>query len=238
MSELTYEIRTRIRSVQVDRTRKIRTSELFRLLQEASIAHTEALGCTRRETLDRGVLWVIARQSLQIEALPEYDDEVVIRSWPGEMMHVFFPRFYEVLRDGQCIVRGEAIWMMIDADSRAMVMPEDYGIALRGRPGSPELLIPAVTMPKGAEPAYEQEAEPRFSQIDINGHMNNARYFDLIEDRMPAEQHERTPKRILANYSNELRECERFTLRGFETAGDWTYEGASEKVKFRISLHY
>ena len=83
IDNLTYEKRIRIRSEQVDMTRKLRISELFRIMEEASIAHTEALGCTKDKTLDRGLLWVIARQSAEIEELPAYDDEIVIRSWQG-----------------------------------------------------------------------------------------------------------------------------------------------------------
>ena len=45
-----------LRSEHVDMYRRLRTSELFRLLQEASIRHTEELGMGRDKTLDRGVL--------------------------------------------------------------------------------------------------------------------------------------------------------------------------------------
>lgn len=51
---LTYEKKILIRSEQVDMTRKLRMSELFRLMEEASIAHTEELGCTRDRTLEIG----------------------------------------------------------------------------------------------------------------------------------------------------------------------------------------
>ena len=44
-----------LRSKDVDIFRRLRTSELFRLLQEASIRHTEQLGMGRDKTLDKGV---------------------------------------------------------------------------------------------------------------------------------------------------------------------------------------
>ena len=78
---LTYEKKILIRSEQVDMTRKLRMSELFRLMEEASIAHTEELGCTRDRTLDRGLLWIITRQQAEIEELPAYDEEITVRSW-------------------------------------------------------------------------------------------------------------------------------------------------------------
>lgn len=210
-----YEKKILIRSEQVDMTRHLRMSELFRLMEEASIAHTEELGCTREKTLDRGLLWVITRQEAEIDELPVYDDEIIVRSWQGDMMHVIFPRFCEIIRDGKCLVRGRAMWMLINEETRDMVMPEDYDIFIPGRPGSDEIMLPAITLPpsaagsgakeKSSAGAEEKETAragkkeaagagaaagstrsismvTRFSQVDINGHMNNTRCFDIIDD--------------------------------------------------------
>ena len=182
-ADLIYERTLRVRSEQVNMNRELRTSELFKLLEEASIAHTEELGCTRHKTLDRGLLWIIARQSVEIVELPQYDDEITVKSWQGEMMHVFFPRFYEIWKDGRCIVRGEALWMLIDEETRDMIMPEDYDICIPGLPGSDDVIIPAIRIPSDcSEPFISYPVTTRFSQVDINGHMNNTRYFDVIDD--------------------------------------------------------
>ena len=241
MPDLTFEKDILIRSEQVDMTRRLRISEMFMLLEKASIAHTEELGCTRHKTLDRGLLWIITRQTLEVTEWPEYDEHITVRSWPGDMMHVFFPRFYEVLRDGRTIARGEALWMLIDEKTREMVMPEEYDISIPGAPGADDMMIPAVRMPKEAA-LSEKELMAEFSRIDINGHMNNARYFDLIDDETDVTKLTGPrPRRILANYVNELTLGERFTFRTFAAGSDGSdrvYEGASDKVKFRISMEY
>ena len=60
-----------LRSKDVDMYRRLRTSELFRMLQEASIRHTEQLGMGRDKTLDRGILWVLLMQRAEIVRMPE-----------------------------------------------------------------------------------------------------------------------------------------------------------------------
>ena len=75
--------RFRLLSSDVDPARRLRLSRLFTLLQEAAIAHTEALGAGRALTLDRGILWAVAMRRIRIERLPEYDEEVELSSWPG-----------------------------------------------------------------------------------------------------------------------------------------------------------
>lgn len=89
-----YERTLLIRSQHVTCCRRLRLSVLLGFFQEASIAHTEALGMGREKTLDRGLLWIITKQHVDIRRMPEYDEEITIRSWPGEMMHVLFPRFW------------------------------------------------------------------------------------------------------------------------------------------------
>jgi acyl-ACP thioesterase len=281
MDNSLYEKKILIRSEQVDMTRKLRMSELFRLMEEASIAHTEELGCTRERTLDRGLLWIITRQQAEIEELPAYDEEITVRSWQGDMMHVFFPRFYEIERAGRVIVRGQALWMLIDEESRQMVMPEDYDIFIPGRPGSDDMMLAPVVIPSelregesgndvnsgaGAGIVIRQDLVTRFSQVDINGHMNNTRYFDIIDDALytlhPADSNDESnsgtgtvktiPRLVRANYLSELRAGDSFTLTGYADRGSdnaaaggtergttMYFEGAdSDKVKFRIAYEF
>ena len=110
MEDSAWSRTVKLRTKDVNLFRRLRTSRLLEMLQEASIAHTEELGWTRETTLDRGFLWVVAMQQLQVIRMPEYDETVTLRSWPGPMMHVLYPRQY-LLEDeeGNALVRGSAI---------------------------------------------------------------------------------------------------------------------------------
>ena len=122
-----------LRSKHVDMYRRLRTSELFRLLQEASIRHTEELGMGRDKTLDRGILWVLGLQTAQIRRMPEYDEEIVLKSWPGKTMHLFFPRYYQIeTAAGEVLVRASALWSLVDQETRKLVFPEKYGVVIEG----------------------------------------------------------------------------------------------------------
>lgn len=236
---LIYEKKILIRSEQVDMTRRLRMSDLFRLLEEASIAHTELLGCTRDKTLDRGLLWIITRQSVEINELPAYDDEIIVRSWQGEMQHVFFPRFYEIERAGEILVKGQALWMLMKEDDRSMVMPEDYDISIPGRPDADDMVLPAIVIPKDVEAEESIRLETRFSQIDINGHMNNTRYFDVIDDMLNnIIQRASVPKAVLANYLSELRLGDEFTLSRYVKDDTVFFEGVSDSPCFRVRYEY
>lgn len=253
--ELTYEKKLVLLSDQVDMTRRLRMAELFRILEEVSVAHTEALGCTRSETLDRGLLWIITRQLAEIDELPVYDDEITVRGWQGDMMHLFFPRFYEIEKDGKVIIRAQSLWALMDVETRSLIMPEDYGIDLPGRPGSSDMILPAIVIPGSAgEPAASTELVTRYSQMDINGHMNNTGYFDMIDDAVWSDvSHVFTtdtgeaarimpvPKSVYINYNNEVPVGTHLTLNEYKTAGTRYFEGTGTyngKVYFRVRLTY
>ena len=133
MEDSAWSRTVKLRTKDVNLFRRLRTSRLLEMLQEASIAHTEELGWTRETTLDRGFLWVVAMQQLQVIRMPEYDETVTLRSWPGPMMHVLYPRQY-LLEDeeGNALVRGSAIWTLVDTETRAMADPDAHGVVIEG----------------------------------------------------------------------------------------------------------
>lgn len=95
--------------------RKLRPSVLLRLIQEISIAHTEALGAGREKTLDKGVLWVVARMKIEINRLPSYDETVTLESFAGKTLRVLFPRYYAMLDEsGNTLVKASAVWLLMD----------------------------------------------------------------------------------------------------------------------------
>ena len=232
-----YEITYRILSSDTDRYRRLRISRMFSFLQEAAIAHTEQLGAGREKTLDRGYLWVITLQQAAIERMPEYDEAITIQSLPGERMHMFFPRYYRVLdENGETIIRASALWLLMDANERKMVQPQDIGITLPGQKPDWETFLPALPpLPKNAQ---KQDFTAPYSSIDLNGHMNHTRYFDLAEDLMPADLRDKNIKEIRSEFKGEVRQDEPIGLEYTTDGNKFLLSGTGERRLFRISMEY
>ena len=236
-----YERTLRIRSQHVTCCRRLRLSALLTFFQEASIAHTEALGVGREKTLDRGLLWIITKQHINIRRMPEYDEEITIRSWPGETMHVLFPRFYEVICRGDVIITGSALWMLIDAESRGFIFPDEYGIEIQKMDADRTIPLPDPIrdrLPEAGDPRIHTVSRTAsFSLLDINGHINNCGYFDLTDDLIPISVHASAhPGTVDAEYLSEIRPGEDFEIAWVEEDGSWLFEGRSDRPKFRIKF--
>lgn len=226
-----------LRSKDVDLYRRLRLSRLFELLQEASIRHTEQLGMGRDKTLDKGLLWVVTMQRCEIERLPEYDERITLTSWPGQMMHVFFPRYYRIA-DAQdnTLLSASAMWMLVDEKTRKMVFPDEWGVEIAGVTTGRELRLPSGL--KKLPCAEEASFTVPFSYVDLNGHMNNTRYFDLAEDHIPAAAEGRRLKAVSTEYTAEARFRDSLTLRWGSEGERWFMEGISDKPCFRLSMEY
>ena len=191
--------------------RRLRLSQLFTFTQEAAIHHTEILGAGRKKTLDRGFLWVVTMQHAEIKRLPEYDEEITLTSWAGETMHVMFPRFFEITdSDGECIIRGSAIWMLMDVEKRGMIFPDKEGIAVKGIKTDRDYTLPRPL--KMQETDKESGFTVPYSYSDINGHLTNTKYFDIAEDLTALSSDGRTPSYVAIEYSGEARYGESFEI--------------------------
>lgn len=237
MREGVYTETVRLKNRDVDLHRRLRTSRLFELLQEASIAHTEALGMGRSMTLDRGLLWMVTLQSAGIIRMPVYDETVTVETWPGETMHVLFPRYYRLVTGaGEELLRGSALWVLVDEKTRRFVFPERYGVEITGVETGFEFPPPSV--PVLLPPDREERFTVPYSYVDLNGHMNNTRYFDLAEDRFGAAAAGRELVSVQTEYKSEARLGDVLTLRWGERDGRFSLSGSGEKPAFSVLLAY
>lgn len=232
-----FERKLLLGSEHVDCFRRLRTSTLFRLLQEASIRHTEALGMGRDKTLDRGLLWVVARQYVVIDRMPVYDERITIRTWPGETMHVLFPRYYELAgADGGTIVRGSAVWSLMDRETRSAAFPDEYGIEIAGVETGREL--PYLAKITALDTPNHRSFTVPYSYVDLNGHMNNTRYFDLVEDSIPAAKCGKLLREVHVEYNAEARLDTTLDVAWGEQDGLYYVNGSEERPCFRMNLRY
>ncbi len=200
----TYSDKIVLRAEHVDFKRNLRMDVLFRLFQEAAIAHTEELGMGRSKTLDRGFLWVIASERVLVRRLPKYDEEIELISYPGSTLHYFFPRHYIVRSlSGEILIEGNAIWTLIDEKSRELIEPKANKIKIEGGEKGNELpSVMAIPMPPLTK-SFKGSA--KYSLVDLNGHLNNASYVNICLDSIGLEEMKnKTVKEIAILFRREI----------------------------------
>jgi acyl-ACP thioesterase len=233
-----YKAEYTLKNKDVDMFRKLRISRLFEMLQEAAIAHTEELGAGREKTLDKGFLWIVVQQSLQISRIPEYDETITVESWPGDTMHVLFPRYYRIYtKDGEELMTGSSLWTLVDEKTRHFIFPDKNGIFIPGTHTDHDPALPS-RLPLVKEPVCVTEFTVPFSFCDLNAHMNNTRYFDVTLDQTDALWHRRKITSIVSEFVSEANYGETVKLSREQTKDSLLFMGENQKVLFKLKYTF
>ena len=200
-----YRKQLTVTSSECDRFQRLRLSALFSVLQEVSITDVELTGLTRAKTLDRGFLWVISRMKLEMNRPISYGETITVSTSPGERMHMVFPRYYTITdAEGEVVLRGSALWTLINVNTREAINPEKENIEIPGIEEEDRIDLPmGLKKISSDNPASIRQA--LYSHIDLNGHMNNTRYLDWIDDLFDMHFHEVTAiDQFQINYIQEV----------------------------------
>ena len=202
----------KIDDVLVDRFGRLKSSAVLMLIQEASCHHSELLRLDYDTLNNQDLFWAISRHRVQITRLPSLGETITVETWPMPTTRGAYPRSVVAYdENGQECFRSVSLWVMMDKNSRAMVVPKKSGIILAGTTRGTEL-----TIPSSLAPALSRNLGRRtvcYTDLDRNGHMNNTRCMDWIADLLPSAFHrDHTLKDLTTCYLSEAREGDSLEL--------------------------
>ena len=216
--EKIYCKKMQIPNVAADCFGRMKASWLLACVQEVAGEHSQALGASNGEYNGRRLFWAVTRHRVQIKRLPRAKETITIKTWPCPTTRVAYPRATAAYDEGgNELFRAMSLWVLMDADSRAMVLPGKSGVNVEGITLGDELDAPVSLAPAGGE--QEEKRQVRFTDLDVNGHMNNTQYLNWVEDLLPAAYHkDHIAKGFTVCYLNEALEGQTLDLNW--TLGD------------------
>ncbi|MDR2358021.1 MAG: hypothetical protein LBD92_08085 [Oscillospiraceae bacterium] len=216
MSTKGYECVRAVNINETDFKRELKLSALLGMFQETAEPASVELGFGFDVMRGRfNAAWILTRIRVDIMRPAVWRDELVIGTWNRKHSRVTFERdFVARSASGETVAAAVTSWVVLDVDTRAMKTASDFGFdipdidmprAIDCRPGR-------IRAPIELEPTYTRTV--RYSDIDVNGHVNNARYVDFAMDCIRIERH-RTHRvsSIEIGYVSEAREGDAISLR-------------------------
>lgn len=133
--------------------------------------------------------WVLSRLAIELEEMPLQYESFSVQTWIENVYRLFTDRNFAILnKDGKPIGYARSIWAMISMDTRK---PADL-LSLHN--GSivdyicqKECPIEKPGRIKVNQKELAGEVVTKYSDIDINGHVNSIRYIEHILDLFPLE---------------------------------------------------
>lgn len=209
-------------------------SQLLRLLQDIAADDAERRGGGMDVLAAKNCAWVIVKVRADIARMPRAGEEIELCTWPQKSRLAIYPRAYEVRgEDGELILNGLGTWVIMDVDSRSLVSGQSRGVSIAGEEESAKFHPQArIIVPDGGR---EYELVPAESQIDRNGHMNNAAYLDAVEPMLPEAYRGRELCALAVDYEHEILPERRATVRAVAEGDNCFFEGwMDDKSCFRI----
>ena len=210
--EKIYIKKMQIPNVAVDCFGRMKKSWLLACLQEVAGEHCSLLGASNGEHEGKNLFWAVSRYRVQITRLPGAGETVTLKTWPCPTSRVAYPRgtvAYD--EEGKELFRAMSLWVLMDTQSRAMILPGKSGVAVDGVTTGEEIGLPASLPPATGE--NSQTRQVRFTDLDVNGHMNNTQYLNWVDDLLPSGYHrEHIPKEMTVCYLNEALEGQELEL--------------------------
>ena len=199
----------------VDLVRRQKLSSMFMMFQDIAALHAANLGAAvdwLHEEMN--VAWILMRVRVEIDHYPMLAQDVLVETWPQDPRPLY-ERDY-VIRDteGNILVRAASTWVIVDLGTRDIKRDKflDYFGLEMNKDRALGKSLGRIKSVEKADHIYAKEV--KFSDVDYNIHVNNAKYVDFIMDCFSFEEHRtRDINAIEVNYINEIGPGETFILR-------------------------
>ncbi len=236
-----FEDNYRVGARDTDPFNQCRPSSVLNFLQEAATDAAGELGVSRDEIVVRyHCFWMLARIWYRLDKPLFWDDVLTVRTWHRGGKGVSMYRDFDLYRNGEPIGEAVSVWVLADLDThklKKLTEVEEFHLTTGGD------LCKDIKLHRARMPAEMAAAETRllrYSDCDVNGHVNNVRYADLACDALRLEQTGagRFVSSVHISYLKECRPGETLTLYTGEKDGLWCVRGAdsTEVVRFEAEI--
>ena len=197
-----------IPSYNVDMSWRLKPASFMDMAQEAANQHANILGFGYDDLIASRTAWVLSRMHVEFTDTPKWREEMTLTTWHKGLNRLFFLRdFLMTDKEGNPRVKATTSWLVINLDTRRLV--RDPQLLEDGTICSENVLeTPAdkVVMPKDAEVNLVMEHAVAYSDLDMNGHVNNAMYMQWAMNAVNYEiSSEKPVKEFTINFNHEIK---------------------------------
>lgn len=183
--EMNYTVDSR----DVDLFGLCRPSALLGILQEAATQASMALKVSGPEALAKyNALWMINRIWVELDSPIRWNDHLTIKTWHRGASGASTYRDFNIYRDGVQIGQAVTSWVLVYADSHKLMRLKEL-VEFQGTDGGE--LMKSIKLRSAEQPDQfdaRHRRDMRYSDTDINGHINNTHYADFACDALHLEE--------------------------------------------------
>lgn len=205
MDEALYEQDFLVLSNEADIHHRASVFAMGNYLQEMARAHAQELGWGIDLLREKGQFWVSTRLLIEIDEAPEPGDTIHVQTWPKGTDRLFALRDFLISSRNRVIARATSSWALLGLPHRRPVSLDAMSELMFARKDihAVERIPDKLPSPSGQVEQFKHDV--RYSELDLNGHVNNTRYINWMLDTLPIDFHrDYAVREVQCNYLAEV----------------------------------
>ena len=189
-----------IRSYEIGADRSASIETVMNHLQETALNHVKSAGLLENgfgstpEMFKKNLIWVVARMQVVVDKYPTWGDVVEVDTWVSQSGKNGMRRDW-LVRDcntGEIVTRASSLWVMMNKLTRRLskipdeVRGEIEPYFVNSDPVIPEDSRKLTKLDDKTADYVRSGLTPRWSDLDVNQHVNNVKYIGWILESAPA----------------------------------------------------
>jgi acyl-ACP thioesterase len=200
-----FTARRRVRLGDATPNGRLRLDSIARYLQDVSNDDT------RDAQWSDPHWWVVRRTVIDVHEFPKYLEEINLITWCGGLGSHWAERRTQITSlDGRVLVDAAALWVHVDKETlQPSRVPEDVVELLTTSSGGRSVGARLLLRQKDFAANANIVPSPwvlRFSDFDAVGHMNNAAYWEMVEEHLAQYRDLRAPLRGVVEHVVQVEE--------------------------------
>ncbi len=246
-SDLILRLEDRIPAYYVSLNGEAKFYTLAGMLLESAGKHADLFGFGYHDMVRDNVYWVLSRFHIKMESYPLMNEPVIIETWPKGPDRLFFMRDYRMSSpEGKTLALATTAWLILDGN-KGRPKKIDASHDLQDFHVDDLYAIEQVPdkLPGINEPELQETIRARYSDLDINKHVNALKYIEWVQDFYGQEIYNKANvSEFQINYQLETRFGEEVNVRMNKGPKDETFdyfEGiriTDQKPAFRARIKF
>lgn len=168
---------------------ELKNTGLLSYLEDVACIHSEIAGCGMSKIHETNRTWVLLNWKVEVIKRPKFNDVLHVVTWSNKIEKIYAFRDFEVYNEAnELIAKIASKWLFIDIQTGKFVKVEDNYVEQYKIEN--KFVFGDNTFEKLREPA-EHTVKEKYqispNMIDVNNHVHNIYYMDIVNSVLPKD---------------------------------------------------
>lgn len=239
---ITFHSEHKVQFSQSDSCKRMSLYELLKVTSDMAVEDYAQRGMDRDTLTANGYACLVSRVAFRFHRLPRENERYLFTTYEEKSEPLQLVRAYEfTAEDGAPLITGLSSWLLVDPETHRIIPTKKFDMRpqVESQKGHDCLKYGKIALPEDL--ALWDERVIKYSEIDGNNHVNNARYGAFVADAIPEDMRGMAFTDFRLNYAKEAKLGQRLQILGKVSGSErkLTIAGKTEEgVSFESELYW